>query len=226
MENLSKSLRKNISEIKEKKSNIIIEHSIVQSRLQFILEQKFKSKKDLAITFLSEMVNLEEQGFDIKQLNEQFDLFGFLGSLFGGSIKAVPEVIGEYLTDAIAKKFGIDQENYLYNVIRSIITSTNIADYGKLITDCRFLVNKLSDGLIEAVITQRQAKGTGPQSGGGEFIVNALRNAVLEKLIEDKTSLVQKLEDIVSSVICDAQSKWRQNISNLGKEMQSKVGLA
>jgi hypothetical protein len=39
MENLSKSLRKNISEIKEKKNNLIVEHSIVQSRLKFVLEQ-------------------------------------------------------------------------------------------------------------------------------------------------------------------------------------------
>ena len=149
MNQLTKSLRKNINEIKENKKNLIIEHSIVQSRLKFVLEQNYKSNRERSIFLLSEMISLEEQGYDLKQLNEEFDLFGFLGSLFGGSVRSLPEVIGEYLTDGIANLLGVDKGNYFYNVIRSAITSTNITDYGKLITNCKFLTNKISDSLIE-----------------------------------------------------------------------------
>ncbi len=225
MENLSKSLRKNISEIKEKKNNLIIEHSIVQSRLKFVLEQNYKNKNQKVWALISEMVNLEEQGFDLRQLNEQFDLFGFLGSLMGGSVRSISQVIGEYITDAIANKFGIDKTNYFYNVLRSAITSTNISDYGKLFSDCRFLTNRICDSLIEAVVTQQQAKHLGSQSGGGEFITNALRNSLLEILTEKKDSLIQKLEDVLGTIVCDSVAGWRKNLANVGKEMQSKVGL-
>lgn len=225
MENLSKSLRKNISEIKEKKNNLIVEHSIVQSRLKFVLEQTYQNKNQKVWALISEMVNLEEQGFDLKQLNEQFDLFGFLGSLMGGSVRSISQVIGEYITDAIADKFGINKTNYFYNVLRSAITSTNILDYGKLFSDCRFLTNRICDSLIEAVVTQQQAKHLGSQSGG-EFITNALRNSLLEILTEKKDSLIQKLEDLLGTIVCDSVASWRKNLANVGKEMQTKVGLA
>lgn len=226
MENLSKSLRKNISEIKEKKNNLIVEHSIVQSRLKFVLEQTYRNKNQKVWALVSEMVNLEEQGFDLRQLNEQFDLFGFLGSLMGGSVRSISQVIGEYITDAIADKFGINKTNYFYNVLRSAITSTNVSDYGKLFSDCRFLTNKICDSLIEAVITQKQAEGYGAQSGLGGFLVDALRNAVMEELAEKPDSLVERLEGLLSSVICDSVAGWRKNLANVGKEMQTKVGLA
>jgi len=225
MNTITKSLRKNINEIKETKKNLIIEHSIVQSRLKFVLEQNYKSDREKSIFLLSEMITLEEQGYDLRQLNEQFDIFGFLGSLFGGSVRSLPEVIGEFLTDGVAKLFGINKQNYFYNVIRSVITSTNIAEYGKLITDCRFLTNKICDGLIEAVITQQQAK-SGLDTGAGGFMLNAIRNSLMKILADQKGSIIQNLEDVLSTIICDAQAKWRQNISNLGKSMVGKVGTA
>ena len=74
MNNITKSLRKNINEIKETKKNLIIEHSIVQSRLKFVLEQNYKSDREKSMFLLSEMIILEEQGYDLRQLNEQFDI--------------------------------------------------------------------------------------------------------------------------------------------------------
>jgi hypothetical protein len=225
MNDITKSLRKNINEIKETKKNLIIEHSIVQSRLKFVLEQNYKSDREKSMFLLSEMIILEEQGYDLRQLNEQFDIFGFLGSLFGGSVRSLPEVIGEYLTDTLAKKLGINNQDYFYNVLKSVITSTNITDYPKLFTNCRFLSNKIGDGFIEAVLTQQQAK-RGLNTGAGGFVLNAIRNSFMEIVAEKKDSIIQKLEDVLSDIICGAVSKWKENIVNLGKSMVGKVGTA
>ena len=225
MNTITKSLRKNINEIKETKKNLIIEHSIVQSRLKFVLEQNYKSDREKSMFLLSEMIILEEQGYDLRQLNEQFDIFGFLGSLFGGSVRALPEVIGEYLVDKVAKLLGINKQDYFYNVLRSVITTTNITDYPKLFTNCRFLTNKIADGFIEAVLTQQQAK-RGLDTGAGGFILNSLRNSFMKIIADQRGSVIQNLEDVLSDIICGAVSKWKENIVNLGKSMVGKVGTA
>ena len=225
MNNITKSLRKNINEIKETKKNLIIEHSIVQSRLKFVLEQNYKSDREKSMFLLSEMIILEEQGYDLRQLNEQFDIFGFLGSLFGGSVRALPEVIGEYLVDKVAKLLGINKQDYFYNVLKSVITTTKITEYPKLFTNCRFLTNKIADGFIEAVLTQQQAK-RGLDTGAGGFILNSLRNSFLKIIVDQRGSVIQNLEDVLSDIICGAVSKWKENIVNLGKSMVGKVGAA
>lgn len=225
MNTITKSLRKNINEIKETKKNLIIEHSIVQSRLKFVLEQNYKSDREKSMFLLSEMIILEEQGYDLRQLNEQFDIFGFLGSLFGGSVRALPEVIGEYLVDKVAKLLGINKQDYFYNVLKSVITTTNITDYPKLFTNCRFLTNKIADGFIEAVLTQQQAK-RGLDTGAGGFILNSLRNSFMKIIADQRGSVIQNLEDVLSDIICGAVSKWKENIVNLGKSMVGKVGTA
>ena len=222
MKNISQSLKRNISEIKEKKNNLIIEHSIVQSRLEFVLEQKYKTKKHLAMSLLNEMINLEEQGFDLGQLNEQFNLFGFLGSLFGGSFKNIDSVIGEYLVDGIANKFGVNQGSYFYNVLKAAITNTNIADYGKFFTDCKFLVNTVCKALFEGLVLQQQEKREIGQDGAKGFLINALRNAIVDAI--DESKVVAKLEGLVSGILCEAQAKWRQNITNLGQQLQTNLG--
>jgi hypothetical protein len=225
MNDITKSLRKNINEIKETKKNLIIEHSIVQSRLKFVLEQNYKSDREKSMFLLSEMIILEEQGYDLRQLNEQFDIFGFLGSLFGGSVRSLPEVIGEYLVDKVAKLLGINKQDYFYNVLKSVITTTKITDYPKLFTNCRFLTNQIADGFIEAVLTQQQAK-RGLDTGAGGFFLNALRNSFIKIIADQRGSVIQNLEDVLADIICGAVSKWKENIVNLGKSMVGKVGTA
>jgi hypothetical protein len=218
MDNISQSLKKNISEIKEKKSDLIIEHSIVQSRLKFVLEQEYISEKHLVVSYLSEIIHLEEQGYNLTRLNEEFDLFGVLGGFIGGGVSAIPEVMKEYIVDAVAKLLGIQKTSYFYNIVKNTIASTPIAEFPKLLTSCQYLTNRISDSLIESIITTKQA-----QTGYDNNFLNLIRNAIVTHLTESKNSVIQKLQDLLLPIICDAVTKWRENIKNLGKEWAMKL---
>jgi len=215
MENLSKSLRKNISEIKEKKNNLIVEHSIVQSRLKFVLEQEYKNDDAKFIALLEEMINLEEQGYNLSLINEEgFDFFGSLGRIFGGSFGSIWQVLGEKMADAIAEKLGVNTTNWYYNVIVSFFTTMNWKDYGKLFTDCKFVANGISDAVIEGTLRQMQKENNFGEGVSG-VLLDALRNSIMKEFGDSKDSLIQKLEDVIGGIVCGSISKWKSNIANI-----------
>jgi len=215
MKNISQSLKRNISEIKEKKNNIIIEHSIVQSRLKFVLEQEYKNNDAKFIALLEEMINLEEQGYNLSLINEQgFDFFGMLGRIFGGSFGSIWEVLGEKMADAIAEKLGINTTSWLYNVIVTWFTSMNWKEYGKLFTDCKFVTNGISDAVIEGTLRQMQKTNNAGEGVSG-VLLDALRNSIMKEFAERKDSLIQQLEDVIGGIICGSLSKWKSNIANI-----------
>jgi len=215
MKNISQSLKRNISEIKEKKNNLIIEHSIVQSRLKFVLEQEYKNNDAKFIALLEEMINLEEQGYNLSLINEQgFDFFGMLGRIFGGSFGSIWEVLGEKMADAIAEKLGINTTSWLYNVIVTWFTSMNWKEYGKLFTDCKFVTNGISDAVIEGTLRQMQKTNNAGEGVSG-VLLDALRNSIMKEFAERKDSLIQQLEDVIGEIICGSLSKWKSNIANI-----------
>ena len=215
MKNISRSLKRNISEIKEKKNNLIIEHSIVQSRLKFVLEQEYKNNDAKFIALLEEMINLEEQGYNLSLINEQgFDFFGMLGRIFGGSFGSIWEVLGEKMADAIAEKLGINTTSWLYNVIVTWFTSMNWKEYGKLFTDCKFVTNGISDAVIEGTLRQMQKTNNAGEGVSG-VLLDALRNSIMKEFAERKDSLIQQLEDVIGEIICGSLSKWKSNIANI-----------
>ena len=215
MKNISQSLKRNISEIKEKKNNLIIKHSIVQSRLKFVLEQEYKNNDAKFIALLEEMINLEEQGYNLSLINEQgFDFFGMLGRIFGGSFGSIWEVLGEKMADAIAEKLGINTTSWLYNVIVTWFTSMNWKEYGKLFTDCKFVTNGISDAVIEGTLRQMQKTNNAGEGVSG-VLLDALRNSIMKEFAERKDSLIQQLEDVIGEIICGSLSKWKSNIANI-----------
>jgi len=215
MKNISRSLKRNISEIKEKKNNLIIEHSIVRSRLEFVLEQEYKNDNAKFIALLEEMINLEEQGYNLSLINEEgFDFFSMLGRIFGGSFGSIWQVLGEKMADGIAKKLGIDTADWVYNVIVSWFTSMNWKDYGKLFTDCKFVTNGISDAVIEGTLRQMQKENKVGEGVSGALL-DALRNSIMKEFAERKDSLIQQLEDVIGEIICGSLSKWKSNIANI-----------
>jgi regulator of replication initiation timing len=215
MKNISRSLKRNISEIKEKKNNLIIEHSIVRSRLEFVLEQEYKNDNAKFIAILEEMINLEEQGYNLSLINEEgFDFFSMLGRIFGGSFGSIWQVLGEKMADGIAKKLGIDTANWVYNVIVSWFTSMNWKEYGKLFTDCKFVTNGISDAVIEGTLRQMQKENNVGEGVSG-VLLDALRNSIMKEFAESKDSLIQKLEDIIGGIICGSISGWKSKIANI-----------
>ena len=60
-------------------------------------------------------------------------------------------------------------------------------------------------------------------TGASGFIVSALRNSVVDYFTEDKTSLIQILEDKIGEFLCPKLSKLSSAISDKTDDLKSKI---
>jgi len=223
-ENLKKSLKKNLTEVKEKKQDLMVENNIITNRFNFLFEgRSFKTEKEkdyLVESIISEIGYLKTQGYSSQAINE--GLFSMLGNIFGGSVKSIPAVFGEYIAGWLTKTLGIPQNSYMSSVIVALVGNLNIGDYDKFFSDCRFASNKIADSLIEGYVLQLQ-NDKNLNTGASGFIVSALRNSVVDYFTEDKTSLIQILEDKIGDFICPKLSKLSGAISDKTDDLKSKI---
>lgn len=223
-ESLKKTLKKNLVVLKENKQNLFVETNIVERRFNFIVEGKSFEKLNkhdyLVESVISEIGYLKKQGYTSQAINE--GLFSMLQTIFGGSVKSIPAVFGEYIAGWLTKTLGVPQDSYIGSVIVALVGNLNIADYDNFFTDCKFASNKIADSLIEGYVIQLQNEKN-MNSGASGFIVSALRNSVVDYFTEDKNSLIQILEDKIGEFICPKLSKLSSVISDKGDDLKSKM---
>jgi hypothetical protein len=223
-ESLKKSLKKNLIEAKEKKEDLMVENKIITNRCNFLFEGKsFETEEEkdyLVESIITEIGYLKVQGYTPQAINE--GLFSMLGNIFGGSVKSIPAVFGEYIAGWLTKTLGIPQNSYMSSVIVALVGNLNIADYDKFFSDCRFASNKIADSLIEGYVLQLQNEKN-LNTGASGFIVSALRNSVVDYFTEDKTSLIQILEDKISEFLCPKLSKLSSAISDKTDDLKTKI---
>lgn len=223
-ESLKNSLKKNLKEIKTNKENLMVESNIISKRLNFITEGKtFETEEDrdyLVESLISEISYLKVQGYSSKAINE--GIFSFLGNMFSGSVTSLPQVFGEYISGWLLKKLGVPEDSYIGSVVVSLVSSTNISEYDKLFTNCRYFSNKLGDALIEGYLLQMQ-KTNNLGSGASGFLVSAIRNSVMEWMDKDKSGLVNALEDKIADYLCPSFSKITNSMSDKAQELKDKV---
>jgi hypothetical protein len=223
-ESLKKSLKKNLIEAKEKKEDLMVENKIITNRFNFLFEgRSFETEEEkdyLVESIITEIGYLKVQGYTPQAINE--GLFSMLGNIFGGSVKSIPAVFGEYIAGWLTKTLGIPQNSYMSSVIVALVGNLNIADYDKFFSDCRFASNKIADSLIEGYVLQLQNEKN-LNTGASGFIVSALRNSVVDYFTEDKTSLIQILEDKISEFICPKLSKLSSAITDKTDDLKTKI---
>ena len=221
---LKESLKKNLSLIKENKNNLLVETSIVQKRFSFIMEgttvETEEDRDKLVESVISEIGYLKNQGYTSQAINE--GLFSFLGSMLGGTAGATPNVFKEYIAAWLTKKLGVPENSYLGSVIVTLIGDMGIDEYDKFFSDCRFASNKLADALIEGYLYQIQKEKNLNDNFSG-FLVSAIRNALSAYLLDDKNSLIQKLENQLSEFLCPILSRLFGVISDKAEDLKSKV---
>ena len=98
----------------------------------------------------------------------------------------------------------------------------NISDYDKFFTDCRFASNKIADSLIEGYVIKLQNDQSLNQGAGG-FVLSALRNSVVDYFVEDKTGLVEKLEEQLADFICPKLSKLSGKMGDMMSSIKDKA---
>lgn len=224
LESIKTSLKMNLSEIKTKKENVLIESKIIKNRFNFLIEGKefntSKKQDALVESIILELNYLLSQGYDKETINEGFidSFFNMLGGVMGMS----PQVLGEWIAQWLLKKFGVAKDSYFGGVITAFVTSMNVSEYSKILTDCRFTSNKLADALMEGYLIKVQ-NNVGGNEGFSGFLISAMRNSIMEWLAEDKDGLIQKLEDKIADYLCPALSKVVGKISDESQAMKTKL---
>lgn len=222
---IKESLKRTLAEKKQDKENILIETKIITNRFNLISEGLVIETVEDQIVFVDkivvEMNYMVSQGYSSEVINE--GLFSMLGSLFGGSLKSVPAVFGEYIANWLTKTLGVPEGSFIQSAIVALVGNLNIADYDKFFTDCRFAANKIADSLIEGYLIQMQKRAESTSQGASGFIVSALRNAVSEYFMEDKDGIVQILQDKIADFICPKLGKVSSVIADKADEIKDKV---
>jgi len=222
---IKESLKVTLAEKKQEKENLLIESKIISNRFNILsegLEITTNEQKIKFVDTISEELNyLTTQGYSSKVINE--GLFSFLGSLFGGSVKSVPAVFGEYIAQWLTKKLGIPEGSFMQSSIVALVGNLNISDYDKFFTDCRFASNKIADSLIEGYLIQMQQRAQATSQGATGFITSAMRNAISEYFLEDKEGIVQKLQDMIGDFLCPKLSKVASTLQDKAEDIKDKA---
>ena len=222
---IKESLKVTLAEKKQEKENLLIESKIISNRFNILsegLEITTNEQKIKFVDTISEELNyLTTQGYSSKVINE--GLFSFLGSLFGGSVKSVPAVFGEYIAQWLTKKLGIPEGSFMQSSIVALVGNLNISDYDKFFTDCGFASNKIADSLIEGYLIQMQQRAQATSQGATGFITSAMRNAISEYFLEDKEGIVQKLQDMIGDFLCPKLSKVASTLQDKAEDIKDKA---
>lgn len=212
-----KVFKKVLKETKERKEKLLIEQSLVKSRIIAIFESEknlknFKSlpiekQQKLAWALVNEINFLSQNQI----LNEQ--LTDFLGKIFGSSLGSVLETLVEPLITSILGGLGIT--GYFQKFLVSFLTSRP-GDLAKALKDCRALTTLITNALAEAIFMMVQdAKGL--EGGFYTFLRNAIGGAVKD------TAFVNKIEDFIGDIICQNFSKLSDNAENVFEKLKGGV---
>jgi hypothetical protein len=197
----------------EKKNNLLGESKIINIRLGIIKESNTENKDKLFNDIISEMVYLNNQGFDKDLINEGF--WEILGGLFP-STNTIAETFKEYLAKWLIEAIAPGQENgWIGNIIITSVGNLKIGDVTKL-TNCEFTTKLLSKSISEAVVRKfAESKGI---SG---VLADLIRNSMIEQL--DSTEFAQKLESGLAHVICPLLGGVSQKMSTVANKMKDKA---
>ena len=223
-ESLKKSLKNNLMEMKEKKENLMVESNIIRKRFEMIIENKtFNSETDgdfIVESLFTEVSYLKRQGYDSKLINE--GIFGWIGSLLGGTVTEVPDVIKEYISAWLLKTAGVSADSYLGNVLVTLVGDLSFSEYDKFFSDCKFASNKVADALINGYLRKLQEENQST-SGAGGFVISAIRNSVVTYFADTKDSIIQKLEDEIINFLCPKMSKLAGIMGDKADAIKEKI---
>lgn len=201
-----------------KKKTLKEERNIVTNRFNIIFEGRdLKSKKEskkIGNELFEEVFYLKSQGFDNNVINEA--LFDFFKSLLGHTPGSVVDVFKERLADKILTFLGVDPTGWIGGTISTAFGNLDVADMGKLVSDCSFTTNLISKSIAEEAINQLKQK-----TGKTGILLDILSNSVVESLSESQ--LGQKIESALGTIICPILSGVSNKMSNTEKELKEKV---
>jgi hypothetical protein len=214
---LEKSIKKVILETKEKKEKLLIEETLVKSRIMMIVESEdnirnFKSlpkkkQEKIAYKLVEEIDYLQNTGL----LNEQ--LMDFLGKIFGNSLGGVLQTIVEPMVNSILSAIGL--KGYFKDFLVSFLTS-NPGRLAKALRSCDELVKLIAESLSEAVFMMIQRQ-KGLEGAGYTFLRNALGGAVKD------TKFIDSIANQISDIVCQYFGNMNTKASGVYNKLSTDV---
>lgn len=200
-----------------KRKKLLQENRIVKNRFKILKESNNlrtkKGQKKFAIDLMTEMIYLNQQGFDKQIINET--LWDTIKGLFGGghTTDAIFDYAKEWMIQSLLERLEIDPKGWIGASIISAIGNLNLGEIPKL-TDCNFLTRYISKSLAEGMVVklQGQTVGLGP-------VQSILRNVLVDNLAE--TDLGQKIEGALGSLLCPIVSGFSAKMDNTSETMKS-----
>lgn len=214
---INKSIKKAILETKEKKERLLIEETLVKSRIMMIVESEnnirnFKSlpkkkQEKIAYKLVEEIDYLQNTGL----LNEQ--LMDFLGKIFGNSLSGVLQTIVEPMVNSILSAIGL--KGYFKDFLVSFLTSSP-AKLAKALRNCDDLTDLIAEALSEAVFMMIQRQ-QGLEGAGYTFLRNALGGAVKD------TKFIDSVKNQISDTVCEYFGKIKNKASGVYDKLKTDV---
>jgi len=203
---IKKTIRESLLEVESKKKTLIQESKIINGRFKIIAEgvntkSKIQTKKALD-KVLSECNYLKTQGYNQTLINEGF--LEVMGDLFNNEGPQFWDTVKTKLSDYITSKFGVDK--WMKEKMIEGIGNVEIEEIPKLFTDCRFLVQKMTDAAMEGF-------GENISVEGGSNTVPGIFRQSLDKVIGGD-DFRKNLEDSFTTVVCPAMGQINQNMAN------------
>jgi hypothetical protein len=209
---IKKSIKTNIQELQERKKKNLIETKIVKNRFNLIsegvnLNSKIRTKK-LLDSLLSECNYLKKQGFNEELINEGF--LDVMGDLFGQEGPQFWDTVKNRLSDYLTSKFNID--GWMKDKIIEGIGNVEIDEIPLLFTDCRFLVQKVTDAAMEGFNESLEIQGA------DNTVPGIFRNSLDNILSSDDYR--RKLEDSFTTIVCPAMGQINKNMEDKLEDMK------
>jgi hypothetical protein len=201
---IRKTIRQNLLEVEGRRKSLLQESKIINSRFKMIAEgvntkSKIQTKKALD-QILSECNYLKTQNYNNSLINEGF--LEVMGDLFGNEGPQFWDTIKSKLSDYLTSKFGVD--GWMKDKMIQGIGNVEIEEIPNLFTDCRFLVQKMTDAAMEGF-------GENISVEGGNNTVPGIFRQSLDKVIGGD-DFRRNLEDSFTTVVCPAMGQINQNM--------------
>lgn len=215
-EDLKSMIHENLLILSESKKKVILEQTIVKSRIGFVFEsyEKHQDADKLLSDLIYEYSYLHDQGFDDSLLFEQDGtLLGWgLGRIGGGAM----DTILERFIQGVLKGMGVDPNGWFATILSVAFGNLEYTDLPKLFRfDCGYITGLISKTMLEVIIKKFVKFGD-----KGDVISDMLRNT-LDSMF--RNSFEDKFQEMLKDKLCPILAKFTTNATEVNKELETKV---
>ncbi len=213
-------IRKKLVETKTNKKYTLTENRIINSRFNFLFEnRKIRNRKDLNnfyILMLSEMVDLYKKGYNSNLISENAEnLFSVLNTLFYESGNSVVEVFKQKGIDWLIQNLKISGDDELSQYMRDALNKTELNEVARLFSDCEFLSKKIAQSIKENYITNLSSETE--SSDFMKTVKNSFSSVIQNSDIETR------LESTINGIICPLVDQAQTKFEEMLKIMKSQL---